>query len=66
MHDRGLELGIYADYGNYTCQCYPGSFYHLKQDADTFAQWDVDYLKMDGCNVNKSYMAKGTALIRVS
>ncbi len=27
---------------------YPGSEYYLQVDADTFASWDVDMLKLDG------------------
>ena len=28
---------------------YPGSLGHLETDANTFAEWGVDYVKMDGC-----------------
>ncbi|KAK6011771.1 hypothetical protein OSTOST_23133, partial [Ostertagia ostertagi] len=28
-------------------------------DAETFASWDVDYLKLDGCNVNTTLMPIG-------
>jgi hypothetical protein len=38
------------DFGNYTCEGYPGSQYHIELDAQTFAAWDVDYLKLDACN----------------
>ncbi|XGW05267.1 hypothetical protein V3C99_015999 [Haemonchus contortus] len=59
MHDRGLQLGIYEDYGTKTCEGYPGSLDHLQIDAKTFASWDVDYLKLDGCNVNTTLMPTG-------
>jgi len=49
MHARGLKLGIYEDFGNYTCGGYPGSQYHLETDANTFASWNLDMLKLDGC-----------------
>jgi len=52
MHNRGLKLGVYADYGNYTCAGYPGTYGHLKEDADTFAEWGADYLKLDGCAID--------------
>ncbi len=52
MHNLGLKLGIYEDYGTKTCAGYPGSFGFLKMDADTFASWKVDYLKLDGCNID--------------
>ncbi|XP_063793075.1 alpha-galactosidase A isoform X2 [Pseudophryne corroboree] len=50
VHARGLLLGIYEDVGTHTCAGYPGSqgFYEL--DAQTFAEWEVDLLKFDGCN----------------
>lgn len=59
MHRRGLKLGIYGDYGTKTCAGYPGSLNYLKMDADTFASWNVDYLKLDGCNVDIRRMPQG-------
>uniref|UniRef100_L7LX80 Alpha-galactosidase n=1 Tax=Rhipicephalus pulchellus TaxID=72859 RepID=L7LX80_RHIPC len=52
MHARGLKLGIYGDVGTKTCEKYPGSKNHLLLDAQTFAEWDVDMVKMDGCFAN--------------
>lgn len=49
LHSKGLKLGMYADYGFKTCAGYPGSIEHIEQDAKTFASWEVDYLKVDGC-----------------
>ena len=49
VHARGLKLGIYTDAGYYTCQGRPGSFGHERQDAETYASWGVDYLKIDWC-----------------
>lgn len=46
MHSKGLKFGIYEDYGNYTCAGYPGILGHLKEDADTFESWGVDYVKV--------------------
>ncbi|MGW0766060.1 NEW3 domain-containing protein [Streptomyces sp. NPDC002676] len=51
LHAMGLKFGIYEDAGTATCGGYPGSYGHLRQDADLFAKWKVDYLKLDGCNV---------------
>jgi hypothetical protein len=59
MHDKGVLLGIYEDYGTKTCGGYPGSYGYLEKDANTFAEWEVDYLKLDGCNVNVSEMPIG-------
>lgn len=52
LHARGLKLGIYSDAGNFTCACYSGSLGHEYQDAYTYAQWGVDYLKYDWCFTN--------------
>lgn len=49
VHSKGLKFGIYEDFGNYTCAGYPGILGHLEVDANTFAEWDVDYIKIDGC-----------------
>jgi alpha-galactosidase len=51
LHAMGLKFGIYEDEGTRTCGGYPGTWGHEQQDADTFASWGVDYVKLDGCNV---------------
>nr|Q0CPK2.2 RecName: Full=Probable alpha-galactosidase A; AltName: Full=Melibiase A; Flags: Precursor [Aspergillus terreus NIH2624] len=48
---KGFRFGIYEDAGNLTCGGYPGSLGHEELDARTFADWGVEYLKLDGCNV---------------
>lgn len=50
IHSKALKFGIYEDVGPLTCAGYPGSEYHFQMDAQTFADWGVDYLKFDGCN----------------
>ena len=49
IHSKGLRYGIYQDRGKLTCQQLPGSFGHERIDMETFAQWGVDYIKMDSC-----------------
>ena len=49
IHAQCLKFGLYEDYGTHTCEKYPGSEFHLKQDLQTFADWGVDYLKLDAC-----------------
>ncbi|PVI01550.1 glycoside hydrolase family 27 protein [Periconia macrospinosa] len=51
IHDLGLKLGIYSDAGTLTCAGYAGSLEHEVVDAATFAEWGIDYLKYDNCNV---------------
>ena len=50
VHSKGLKLGIYSDVGYKTCAGRPGSRGHEFQDAQTYAQWGIDYLKYDWCN----------------
>lgn len=59
MHDRELKFGLYQDFGTETCAGYPGILDHLEIDATTLASWDIDSLKVDGCNVNASLLEKG-------
>ncbi|XP_039260337.2 alpha-N-acetylgalactosaminidase-like [Styela clava] len=49
MHGKDLKLGIYGDMGELTCAGYPGTLGHEKDDAETFASWGIDMLKLDGC-----------------
>jgi alpha-galactosidase len=51
LHRRNLEFGLYEDVGTKTCAGYPGSLGRERKDADTFAHWDVDYVKYDECNI---------------
>lgn len=62
LHSMGLKLGIYGDCGTETCQNYPGQLkYHdnltdnyFELDAITFAKWNIDSFKFDGCYLNVS------------
>jgi alpha-galactosidase len=49
IHSKGLKFGIYSDAGSKTCGGRPGSQGREYQDARTFAEWGVDYLKYDWC-----------------
>ena len=49
VHSKGLKFGMYSCCGTETCSGYPGSFGFENIDAETFASWDVDYLKYDHC-----------------
>ena len=50
IHSKGLKLGIYSSPGPKTCAGYDGSYGHEEQDAQTYANWGVDYLKYDWCS----------------
>src|SRR3989440_17530 len=67
VHGRGLKLGIYEDAGTMTCAKFPGSLGHEDVDAQTFADWGVDYLKYDNCNnagstTREQYIARYSAM----
>jgi alpha-galactosidase len=49
VHSKGLKLGIYSSPGPKTCAGFEGSLGHEEQDAQTYAQWGIDYLKYDWC-----------------
>jgi len=50
VHSKGLKIGIYSSPGPKTCGGYEGSYGHEEQDARTYADWEVDYLKYDLCS----------------
>ncbi|QFU93794.1 NPCBM/NEW2 domain-containing protein [Amycolatopsis sp. YIM 10] len=51
VHGKGLKFGIYTSAGVRTCaKTMPGSLGFEDIDAQTFADWGVDYLKYDNCN----------------
>ncbi len=60
IHGKGLKFGIYSCAGVRTCAGYPGSFDYEFIDAQTFADWGVDYLKYDFCD--KPWLADGPML----
>jgi alpha-galactosidase len=67
VHAKGLKLGIYEDAGTATCAGFPGSLGHEAIDAQTFADWGVDYLKYDNCNnagstTKEQYIARYSAM----
>ncbi len=46
----GLKLGIYSSNGTLTCEDLPASLGHEAIDADTFAEWGIEYFKYDFCH----------------
>jgi alpha-galactosidase len=73
IHALGLRFGIYEDAGYATCGGFAGSGSprgggspHFPADARLFAAWGVDYLKLDGCNVQPAQGAAGNAAYRAA
>jgi alpha-galactosidase len=58
VHSKGLKIGIYSGPGTKTCAGYEGSFGHEEQDAKTYAEWGMDYLKYDLCSFIPDVMQK--------
>jgi hypothetical protein len=70
IHGKGLKYAMYTAESATTCEGYPASGNHEFLDAKTFADWGVDYLKVDGCGpvsyYDYGYPAMGEALRNVS
>ncbi|KAI0786009.1 alpha-galactosidase [Abortiporus biennis] len=49
IHNMSLKFGIYSSAGVYTCGGKFGSLGFETIDAQTYAEWGVDYLKYDNC-----------------
>jgi alpha-galactosidase len=52
VHRLGLRFGIYTDAGTKTCQGLPASLGYEFRDARRFAEWGVDYVKVDWCHTD--------------
>jgi alpha-galactosidase len=50
IHARGLKFGIYSSPGPMTCARFTATYEHEDQDAQTYADWGVDYVKYDWCS----------------
>ncbi len=65
VHSRGLKLGIYSSPAAKTCAGYEGSLGHEEQDAQTYANWGMDYLKYDWCQSGGSLNDMETAYTKM-
>ncbi|MFN8205947.1 MAG: glycoside hydrolase family 27 protein [Bacteroidales bacterium] len=50
VHSKGMKMGIYSSPGPLTCGGYLGSYSHEFQDAQSWADWGIDYIKYDWCS----------------
>jgi alpha-galactosidase len=64
IHSKGLRFGIYSSPGPTTCQGLPGSYEYEKLDAETWAEWGVDYLKYDYCGYSQVAQDRSVAELR--
>ncbi|KAI8088982.1 alpha-galactosidase [Halteromyces radiatus] len=58
VHSKGLKFGIYSSAGRQTCAGRMASSGYELQDAQTYANMGVDYLKYDNCNYDEGVSAK--------
>ncbi|KAH8916028.1 glycoside hydrolase family 27 protein [Atractiella rhizophila] len=49
LHGLGFKVGIYSSAGIFTCGRREGSLGYEKEDAESYAEWGIDYLKYDNC-----------------
>jgi alpha-galactosidase len=57
LHGLGLQAGIYTDAGTSGCSGQGvGSYGHYQQDADQFAAWGFDAVKVDFCGAGQQWL----------
>lgn len=64
VHGKGLKIGIYSSPGPNTCGGFTGSYQHEAQDAKTYAEWGIDYLKYDWCGYQSIAPNHDTAALK--
>ena len=50
LNEKGFKAGIYSSNGTLTCEDLPASLHHERIDAETFAEWGIEYFKYDFCH----------------
>ncbi len=53
LNEKGFKAGIYSSNGTLTCEDLPASLGHERLDAETFAEWGIEYFKYDFCHNKK-------------
>lgn len=53
LNKKGFKAGIYSSNGTLTCEDLPASLYNERIDAETFAEWGIEYFKYDFCHNEK-------------
>lgn len=64
INDLGFKVGIYSSNGTLTCEDLPASLGYERVDAETFADWGVEYFKYDFCH-NKQITSKAPLIDKV-
>jgi alpha-galactosidase len=62
LHAAGFRVGLYTDAGPNGCGgAGQGSYGHYQQDADTFAAWGFDAVKVDFCGGAEYHLSPAVA-----
>lgn len=64
LNNEGFKVGLYTSNGTLTCEDLPASLYNEKTDADTLAEWGVEYFKYDFCH-NEAIPATAPAIYKI-
>ena len=68
LHSRNFTFGIYTSESSVVCSGRPGSLYNEDIDAQSFAAWEIDFIKNDNCAQyalgNSRYQAMADAINR--
>ena len=65
INESGFKVGLYTSNGTLTCEDLPASLYNEKVDADTLAEWGVEYFKYDFCH-NEAIPTIAPAIIKIT
>ncbi len=53
IQSKGLKAGLYSAASSVVCSGRVGSLYNEYLDAETFASWNIDYVKYDNVREDK-------------
>lgn len=65
LNTLGFKVGLYTSNGTLTCEDLPASLYNEAVDADTLAEWGVEYFKYDFCH-NQTIPTVAPSLIKIA
>ncbi|XKL64007.1 hypothetical protein PGB90_004093 [Kerria lacca] len=66
VHSKDLKLGIFTDLGISSGQQFPGSKGFFELDAYTFANWEIDYIKVSAASADKNNIETDSLLELIS
>ena len=64
INKLGFKVGIYSSNGTLTCEDLPASLGHERTDAETFAEWGIEYFKYEFCH-NKAIPSKAPLIQKI-